>query len=229
MNRNKRVVYLLAIVALTLACAPLLPQPVVFPTNGPGAIDTFIAATSGVAATQTAEFAPTTTSTPTTTPTPSNTPTQTPLPTNTIIFRFATFTPVKVATSTKKPAATSTGGGGGGGGGGGDATYACSVISVTPASNTIFAPNDAFTMQWKVKNIGNIKWDENSVDYGYVSGTALHLQPLYDLPANVAIGATITLPVSMQSPASVGTYTTTWSLRVGTDKFCTLKITIRVQ
>jgi len=228
MSRTKRVVNILAIVVITLACAPLLPQPVVFPTNGPGAIDTFVAATYGVAATQTAVFAPTSTFTPTTTPTPSNTPTETPLPTNTIIFRLATFTPVKVATSTKKVVPTSTGSGGGGGGGGGT-TYACSVISVTPANKTKFSPNDTFTAQWKVKNTGNVTWDHNSVDYLYISGAALQTQALYDLPSDVAVNASITLPASMQAPASTGTYSTTWNLRSGADKFCTMTLTIIVQ
>ncbi len=231
MNRNKRVVYILAIVALTLACAPLLPQPVTFPTNGPGAIDTFVAATYGAAATQTAVFAPTSTSTATITPTASNTPTVTPLPTNTIIFRLpATFTPVKIATSsTKKAATATTTGGGGGGGGGTTANYKCSVVSVTPANNTIFSPNAPFTAQWKVKNIGDTQWDENSVDYLYINGASMHTQALYDLTANVAVNASITLSVSMQAPSSPGTYSATWSMRAGATRFCSLKVTIKVQ
>jgi hypothetical protein len=123
------------------------------------------------------------------------------------------------------------GSGSGSGGSGGTAhtvDYKCAVVKVTPASGTHFAPNTDFITTWRVKNTGNIRWEHNSVDYIYSSGASLHLQPIYDLVNNVAQGKLADLSVDMHSPATNGTYTTTWTLRVGKETFCSMKMTIKV-
>jgi hypothetical protein len=71
-------------------------------------------------------------------------------------------------------------------------------------------------------------WYHNSVDYRFLTGAPLHLQPIYDLPADVAPSKQIGLDVDMRSPAASGTYTTTWSMRVGKENFCSMKLTIKV-
>ena len=86
-----------------------------------------------------------------------------------------------------------------------------------------------FDAKWKVKNIGKKDWDGNSVDYSYVSGDKFHKVAGYDLGKTVKVGETRELIVDMLSPKNPGTYTTNWSLQVGSEKFCTLSLTIVVK
>lgn len=223
MDRKKRFGYLLVSLAITLACAPVLPAVAPLPTLPVGAVDTIVAGTYAAASTSTAlQITPS--ATPGDTLTPSPTPTITPTATATIIFKMPTQVIIVPPTSS--------GGGTGGGGTGGGTTptvdYKCIVIKVTPAFNTHFAPNTNFTATWRVKNAGNIYWDHKSVDYRYSSGAALHLQALYDLPNDVKPGKLVDLSVDMRAPATNGTYTTTWTLRVGQENFCSMKLIIKV-
>lgn len=223
MDRKKRVGYLLVTLAITLACVPALPVVAPLPTQPVGAVDTIVAGTYAAASTGTA-LKTTSTPTPADTLTPSHTPTITPTATATIIF--------KTPTQVKLNLTASSGGGGTGGGGtggsGGGVEYECTVVNVTPASGTHFAPNTNFTTTWRVKNTGNIRWYSNSVDYRYSTGKVLHLQALYDLPMDVIPGKLVDLAVSMRSPSTDGIYSTTWTMRVGKESFCAMKLTIRV-
>jgi len=191
-----------------MACVPTVAAPSV-PTTNPNAISTYIAQTANAAATQTVAAMPTNTPTATFTSTPRNTDTPEPTATATVIFHFFTATPV-VPTSSNQ-------------------SYACEIISTTPANGTKFGSRTAFDAIWQVKNNGKKEWDKNTVDYAYLSGDKFHKVAAYDLTTTVARGDTTLLDVAMQAPKNAGTYTTTWSLRVGTSTFCPLSLTIVVK
>jgi hypothetical protein len=51
-----------------------------------------------------------------------------------------------------------------------------------------------------------------------------------DFTATVDPGETVNLPaVNMQAPGVVGSYSTSWSLQVGHDLFCSLSLSITVK
>ncbi|HEX6270487.1 MAG TPA: NBR1-Ig-like domain-containing protein [Anaerolineales bacterium] len=211
--------------ALILACVPSFTAPSVS-TPVPGAVNTFIAQTANAAFTATAGALPTSTPTATVTSTPRNTDTPTPTETATVIFLLPTLTPIPTFTRVSIP-----GGGGGGSGGGGTSSdsFACRIESQTPANGTSFEPRADFDAVWRVRNIGRRTWERTSVDYVHLSGDDLHRVEGYDLDTNVAPGATTNITVDMRSPRNPGTYTTRWTLRVGSDNFCTMELRIVVR
>ena len=207
--------YLLWFTALVLimACAPTFVAPAV-PTIDPNAISTYIAQTASAAVSQTAAAMPTLTPTATFTSTPRNTDTPEPTATPTVLFLF--YTPSPVILPTQPGSNTSS------------KSYACSVLSVTPANGTSFGSRTDFDAKWKVKNIGKKDWENNSVDYIYLTGDKFHKTAGYDLGKTVKIGETIDLIVDMIAPKNAGSYTTNWTLQAGSEAFCTLRLTIVV-
>lgn len=224
-SKQKYFIWFMALVVI-MACAPTFATP--FPTADPNAINTFIAQTANAASTQTVAAQPTFTPTPTITPTR---PTDTPEPsaTSTVIFILSTPTKIVVPTFTF----ISSGGGGGGGsssgGGTSSADFSCQVLSVSPANGTSMNPRTDFDAVWKVRNNGQRTWDRNSVDFIYDSGAEIHKVAGYDLSANVRSGDTTNLGADMRAPQNSGTYSTTWTLRVGNTEFCKMSLTIVVK
>lgn len=220
MDRNKRIVSLLVTLVITLACVPALPAVAPLPTQPVGAVETMIAGTYAAASTSTAMY---TTPTPTLsdTLTPSRTPTITPTGTATIIFK----TPTLFSVGGGSGGGSSGGGSGGSSNGGGSTTpvYSCKLIKTLPAYGAHLKRNRSFVTTWRVANTGNIVWDHNSVDYMYVSGVPLHTQSLYDIPFNVGPNRQVDLTVNMKVPSKKGTYVTTWTMKVGSETFCTLE------
>jgi len=103
-------------------------------------------------------------------------------------------------------------------------------VSVTPSNGSTFHSRDSFDAVWRVKNIGKKTWDRNSIDFIYLSGAKLHKIAGYDLSSNVSSGSTVNLGVDMIAPRASGTYTTTWTLSVGSNQtFCNVSLTIVVQ
>lgn len=244
MDRKNRIVLATVMLAVALACAPLLPQVAPLPEQPEGAVSTIVAGTRAAAATQTQAVLPPT-FTPSATRPPTKTPTVTPSPTATIIFKLPTFAPTKIATATKKSSGGGGSGGGGGGGGGGgddDTRYQCTVVSTVVRVNNVIVPgpkptvpaNTVFTVTWTVKNIGTTPWDHNSVDFRYHNGYPFHSQVLYDfpnVPATVSRGMTVDLVVDnppMLSPSTPNTYKSFWTLQASHTRFCDLSVTIAV-
>lgn len=225
MDWKKRFGTLLVMLAITLACVPVLPSVALLPTQPVDAVDTRIAGTYAAASSATAvniTFTPTQTGTPTATQTATITPT----PTATFILKTPTmFFSAGGGGGGGGSSGGGSGGGGssGGGGGGFEPTYTCRIVKITPASGSHLTHGDAFQTIWRVLNTGNMVWDHNSVDYKYASGTPMHIQSLYDLPINVAPRKQVDLVVDMQVPNTPGTYITTWVMQVGHDVFCSLK------
>jgi Ig-like domain-containing protein len=224
--KTKLFAWLMAL-GMILACVPSFTAPQIS-TPVPGAVNTFIAQTSDAASTRTAAAMPTFTPTATTTPTPRNTDTPVPTETPTFIFLLPTLTPIPTFTRVTIPGG---GGGGSGSGGGGSnsSSYSCQVISVDPPNGTAFNSRDDFDAVWRVRNNGQKAWDRNSVDYIFLSGDQFHKVSGYDLSSNVKAGETLNLTADMQAPKNAGTYTTRWTLRVGSNNFCTLSLSIVVR
>jgi hypothetical protein len=212
LKQNYRMLAIILAVALLLACAPIAVATSTAPTAPPTfdllSVNTIIAQTAGAAATQTFVLLPSSTPTPTITRTPTENPTSTPT------FHFVVFTPtVPSPTPTldinAKP-------------------YLCRVISHTPADNTGFKGGVSFEAHWQVINTGSFAWDENSADYRYFSGDTLQKKDGFDFNQSVPTGGIIDFVVPMQAPDNPGTYTTTWIIAVGKERFCPLKLTIVV-
>jgi len=116
-----------------------------------------------------------------------------------------------------------------GGSGSSSDNYACQITRVSPPNGSSFDPRDDFDAFWTVKNIGKKNWDRSSVDYIYSSGAKIHKVSGYDLDKSVKVGNSLDLGVDMQAPKASGTYSTTWTMRVGNVTFCPLKLTIIVK
>jgi hypothetical protein len=209
--KTKYLIWFTALI-LIMACVPTIAAPPAVSTTDPNAINTIIAQTANVAASQTAAALPTFTPT-ALTPTPRNTDTPEPTATATVLFLFYTSTPV-VLPGTSVVSSKH---------------YDCEVQSVTPANGSAFGSRASFDAAWKVKNIGTKDWDKNSVDYAYLSGDKFHKVAVYDLDTTMVSGEIRTLTVAMQAPKNSGTYTTNWTLRISAVNFCTMSLTIVVR
>lgn len=198
-----------------MACAPVL-KAAPPPTLDPNAVNRIIAQTANAASTQTARALPTGTITETPTRVPTNTKTKEPTATNTFIYEFYTFTPVVLppAIATFKPTS--------------DKDYACEVLN-SPVDGTYYAPRLEFKVRWRLRNVGQKNWDGGSVDFTYDTGDKIHKVKGYDLGEGIKVGEVAELFVEMEAPKDPGTYTTYWSLRYGTFKFCKVAFTIKVR
>jgi len=216
--------------ALLSGCEISIMMPSVsgLPTGAPGMVKTIIAGTAAAAQTQTAELM-SPTSTATWTPLPTRTPSLTPTSTPTFIFLLGGLrTPVIYET----PAAVSTSSGSGSSG---EKLDGCTLLSQTPADGSHFSAKSSFTVAWKVKNTGS-KWDSDTVDFAYFSGTRMYTKQVYHLPVDIPRGEYVTLKVPMTAPKNAGSYRTVWSLRrgqvaypnPGDQSFCHVDVTIRV-
>ena len=211
-RKTKYLFWFMALVTI-MACVPGTAAPIA-PTIDPNSIGTFIVQTANAALTQTARAMPTLTHTPTITPTrATNTPE--PTATNTVIFILSSPTAVVPVTSTAN--ATS------------NQAYSCQILSVTPANGTSFAGRTDFDATWKVRNNGQRNWNKDIVDYIYWSGDRIQKVDTYDLQTTIRRGESTDLIVDMVAPKNNGTYTTVWSMRAGTETFCTLSLTIVVK
>ena len=211
LKRNYRMLAVLLVVVLLLACVPSIAAtpPIAPPTFDPFSLNTIIAQTAGAAATQTFALQPTLTPTATITKTPTTTPTSTP----TFLFVLATPT-VPSLTPTLELSSN---------------PYACRLASQEPVNDSVVSGGADFAVLWRVLNVGANAWDANSVDYHFFSGAKLHKESVYDLPNSVLTGGQIDIIVNMKAPKEADTYTTTWSLRAGKEEFCKLKLTIKVK
>jgi hypothetical protein len=176
-------------------------------------VDTIVAGTAGAAQTQTAVLIPPT-ATSTSTPTVKRTPTLTPTFTPTFVFRLRTATPQRTPTPTLGSSA---------------GELSCTLLSQDPDDGDRIDAGADFDAVWEVRNTGSSAWDENNVDYIYVSGRKMHEAAVYDLPKRVNRGASVKLIVDMTAPNQDGTYKTEWALRRSGDRFCHVDLTIVVR
>ena len=214
--RYKFTMWFLAL-ALVMACAPTLTFPSASPsTLEPEAVNRIVQQTAAAASSQTAGAVPTSTLAETFTPTPRGSDTPEPTGTNTIVFLFYTPTVVVLPSSTGTFGPTS------------KKDYTCEVLN-SPTDGTIYSPRFAFKVRWRLKNVGRKEWDSESVDFVYDHGDRFHKTSGYDLEKTVEVGYVAELFVDMLAPKDPGTYTTHWTLRSGTEKFCNVSLTIGVR
>lgn len=207
MRYSPRLILILIVAALTLACLPTLgagSTPI--PTFDANAPLTAIAQTAGVAATQTAMSIPTATAT----PLPTRTPTDVPTPTPTFLF----LVPTLFIPPTQIPIGSS------------NLDFECQVLSYEPQEAV--AASARFFGKWLIANIGRVTWDSDNLDYQYVEGDKIHLQSVYDFPASVQPGSTVEISVDMQAPTAPGEYYTRWRINAGKEHFCPMELRIKV-
>lgn len=206
MKNNSRFLYLslALLVALVIsACAPkATPTPIgVY-------IETSVAATMQVQATNdslraleqrlTQMAMPTATPAPTFTPMPSPSVAQTlatPLPTTGPMVTKPPVIPQPVA-----PTATATQAG---------LCLKATLVSETIPDGTVLAANEVFTKKWVFKNAGTCTWT-TEFDFLFTSGEKLDGANL-DMTQSVAPGGEITISIDMKAPGSTGDYTGLWS------------------
>jgi len=208
--RNHKLLFLFIATAIMLACVPTFaPASAPVPTYDPNSISTVIAQTAAAASTQTAiMLPPTLTSTATPTATATASPTETP----TFIFILPTLT--------AQPTLVTPGSSG--------FDFDCQIISQIPPNNMTISRSSVFEARWKVVNIGKKTWDADTADYRYTSGEKMHRTGAFDFPESVVPGGTFEFVIPMQAPIETGTYTTTWKITSGKDRFCSMSITIIV-
>ena len=235
-QRIRRLGIWLAAFLCLLACASPLAAAPVAPTQMPAG--TIIFQTAAAAQTQTALYVPTITLTPT--PTPTFTPTRTPTPTPTLIPPIVLpflFTETPTGTLTLTPAGTDTS----------DEDigdkerkrsghtpivdkeWVCTVLHKTPPNDTIIGRGVSFKATWTVYNRGLKVWPNTGVDIVFVVGVRPPGRALYDLPATVPTGGTITLGITLTAPKEPGIYRSLWTLRVGRTSFCKMGINFEVR
>ena len=220
---------LLVVASLLLAaCGKNAEQPdyvtvlSVQPTDDISVLYTAAAETIFVEMTQTELAKPTETPVPPTeTPVPTETFTATSVPTSTTAYVYVpvvypTSTPGTVTATSTATNATAV-------------NYACSITSKNIADNTEFAPNEEFDATWTIKNTGSLDWEADQIDYRYVSGTQTYkFNSVYDFPASVKTGDSITIIVDMVAPSSEASYETFWGVFYSSTNFCTLPMRIKV-
>lgn len=205
--------WLVVMALAAFACAPVSLAPL--PTPVPGMVNTIVVQTADAAATQTAQFQPPPSATPTGTPAPTGTPTET--PTSTPTFVFVLSTPTKTRTATPI---------GGSGSGSSGKQYSCVLLAQDPPNGASIKAGKDFEATWQVLNNGTNRWDENNMDFVYLSGAHIYKHKIYDLPRNVNPGSTVMLRAAMQLPSQPDTYRITWGLKIGNVTFCRLTLEV---
>lgn len=197
---------------MVMACTPVLSAAPAVPTLDPGTVNQIIAQTAEAASTQTAAAVPTSTPTETFTPMPHMTNTLQPT-----ITAFVYNTPT--AFVIPPPTITSTLS---------NKDYLCEVLN-SPTDGTIYSPRLEFKVRWRLKNVGRLKWDINSVDFVFDYGDKFYKTSGYDLGKTIDVGYVAEIFVEMVAPKDPGTYTSHWSLRAGNEKFCKVSFAIGVK
>jgi hypothetical protein len=217
LNSKTKFALWFAALVFIMACSPMLTAPPPSaPTIDPNAVNRIVAQTANAASTRTAAALPTSTGTETPTRIPTNTGTEDPTATNTVIFEFQSPTAFVIPLATRTFSSTS------------NKDYACEVLN-SPTDGTIYSPRLVFKVRWRLKNVGQKEWDGGSVDFVYDTGDKFHTVKGYDLGDGTKIGEVAELFVEMKAPKDPGTYTTYWALRIGTEKFCKVSLTIGVK
>ncbi len=86
------------------------------------------------------------------------------------------------------------------------------VADITVRDGTTFAPGQAFTKTWRLKNSGSCAWTKNYALVFY-SGEQMSAPTLVNLPWPVSPGAMVDVTVNAIAPAMPGQYRNDWILR----------------
>jgi ABC-type amino acid transport substrate-binding protein len=112
------------------------------------------------------------------------------------------------------------------------------VATGQPAGNyctvTLTAPKNSITVRsnfdtiWTVKNTSTDNWASDSVDYKFISGTAMHLKAVYDFTQTIKAGASGEIIVDMVGPTTPGIYNTKWAIVSGDRTLCIMTVSVTV-
>lgn len=104
---------------------------------------------------------------------------------------------------------------------------ACAVTLSGP-TNAITAGSN-FDTVWTVKNTSGGDWTTSSMDYKFISGTAMHQIAVYDFTQTIKNGESGQIIVDMVAPGTPGLYSAEWAIVSGSNTICTLSVTVTVK
>jgi hypothetical protein len=213
------------------------PAPTSPPEDIQGTLAAEIAATFSAAQTQTATmYPPTSTATPTITPprTPTETVTASPtfillLPTTTAMPDIAAATYIAAGTPAKDvaehffslhPIPTD------------QRTWRNQwLCEVRDKPHPTILAGEKFDAAWTVVNTGWDIWDSSAMDFVHLDGLSGSKPKINNPPAVIGYGMTLTASITFAAPKKVGTYNTTYGLKVDRIKsnyLCQLTMTVTV-
>ena len=82
-------------------------------------------------------------------------------------------------------------------------------VSQSVADGTVFAPGEAFTVTWRLKNVGTSTWTPAYV-FRFYSGNAFGAPQEILVGQEVAPDETVDISVSMKAPTTLGDYRSDW-------------------
>lgn len=141
--------------------------------------------------------------TPSATPIPS--PTVTPVPSLTATLAPSS-TPAQPDTTATGPEATSTSETPGT-----PTADLAEWVSQSVADRTVFTPGEAFTITWRLKNVGTSTWTPAYL-FRFYSGNAFGAPQEILLGQEVVPGETVDISISMKAPTALGDYRSDWVL-----------------
>jgi hypothetical protein len=86
------------------------------------------------------------------------------------------------------------------------------VTDVSYPDGSVIGRGNAFTKVWRIQNVGTCTWT-TSYELVYVSGEKFGSKNAISLPASVAPGKTVDIPVQLTAPNQDGRYKGYWKLR----------------
>ena len=84
-------------------------------------------------------------------------------------------------------------------------------VAQSVQDDTVFAPNESFTMTWTLKNVGNSTWTAGYL-LRYYSGDLFGAAKEIPLGQEVLPGGTVEISFKMKVPAAPGKYHSDWVL-----------------
>jgi hypothetical protein len=86
------------------------------------------------------------------------------------------------------------------------------VDDVSVPDNTVFAPGESFIKTWRLQNSGTCTWT-TSYSMIFTKGNKMGALDVIPLATDVPPGSSIDISITMQAPATPGTYRGEWMLR----------------
>lgn len=86
------------------------------------------------------------------------------------------------------------------------------LVGETVPDGTILEPGESFRKTWRLKNNGTCTWN-SAYKIVYWSGDLMGAAQEYPLPATVAPGEEVEIPLSLVAPTSNGNYSSFWKLQ----------------
>jgi hypothetical protein len=131
------------------------------------------------------------------------TPSATPIPSLTATLAPSS-TPAQPTTTSTGPQATSASETPGG-----PTTDLAEWVSQSVTDGAVFTPGEAFTITWRLKNVGISTWTPAYL-FRFYSGNAFGAPQEILLGQEVAPGETVDIPISMTAPTTLGEYRSDW-------------------